>query len=295
MTTRLGGRIALLLGAWCALLPAVAHAQSWREVTLSRQPSGEDALSVVVRYGAGRLSVGSLEGPLYRMQLRYDEDHFAPLADYETGSRRASSNIRGTLGELRIGVEGTGKRSIPGKDRFEGEMDLELGRDLPMALEMDFGAVQANIDLGGLSLTDLSLRTGASETRLDVSSRNRVLLRQADLEVGAADFTALRLGNLNTPEIEVSAGVGKVRLELTGEWQRDAHLKVDMGLGSLELVVPEGLAIKVTRETFLTSFDSEGLVKRGDAHYSPDWESAERKVDIEVNAAFGSIKVLWVR
>jgi hypothetical protein len=295
MSTRVGGRIAPLLGAWCAFLPAVAHAQSWREVTLSRQPSGEDALSVVVRYGAGRLSVGSIDGALYRMQLRYDEDNFAPLADYETASRRASGSVGGTVGELRIGVEGTGKRSIPGKDRFEGEMDLELARGLPMELEMDFGAVQANLDLGGLSLTNLALRTGASETRLDVSSRNRVALRMADLEVGAADFTALRLGNLNTSQIEVSAGVGKVRLELTGEWQRDARLDVEMGLGSLELVVPEGLGIKVTRETFLTTFDSEGLVKRGDSYYSPNWETAERKVDIDVNAAFGSIKVLWVR
>ena len=47
-------------------------------------------------------------------------------------------------------------------------------------------------------------------------------------------------------------------------------------------------------DTFLTSLDSEGLVKRGDSYYSLDWESAQYRVTVEVDAAFGSIDVVWV-
>jgi hypothetical protein len=282
------------LVACATLAPGALAGQSWRDVTLSREASGEESLVVAVKYGAGRLRIGSADGQLYRMQLRYDEENFAPLANYASSGRRLSlGRGQGGRGELRIGVESVGKNVLPGKDRFGGEMELDLARGLPMELEMDFGAVQADLDLGGLALTDLELSTGASETRLDVSSPNRARMPTALMEVGAANFTATRLGNLNAAEIEVSAGVGKVRLELTGDWQRDASLSVDMGLGSLELVVPEGLGLRLTRETFLTRLDPEGLVKRGDSYYSTDWATAEHKVDVTINAAFGSIKVLW--
>jgi len=37
------------------------------------------------------------------------------------------------------------------------------------------------------------------------------------------------------------------------------------------------------------------LIKRGDAYYSPDWEEADRKLTIDLDAAFGSVKVVWIR
>lgn len=284
--TRDFGASTLLATALLALAGAEAAAQSWRDVTLSRQLSGEEALSVAVRYGIGELRVraAAADGPLYRMQLRYDEDAFQPLADYRPG-------------RLRLGVESIGRSVLPGRgrNRSGGELALELAGGVPMDLELEFGAGRADLDLGRLALRQLVLRTGASETKVDVSSPNSVAMRSARLEVGAADFTALRLGNLNASEITVSAGVGKVRLEHTGEWRQHARVHVRMGLGSLELVFPEGLGVRLTPETFLTSLDPEGLVKRGNAYYSLDWEEAERRVDVTVNAAFGSVKVQWAR
>jgi hypothetical protein len=117
----------------------------------------------------------------------------------------------------------------------------------------------------------------------------------ARFQIGVADFTTRHLGNLNAERIEVDAGVGEVTLWFNGEWRRDAEVSIDMGLGSLELRMPEGLGVELRKDSFLTSLDSEGLVKRGASYYSPDWETAERKVTIDLNAAFGSVRVLWVR
>lgn len=114
------------------------------------------------------------------------------------------------------------------------------------------------------------------------------------MEVGAAEFTARRLGNLNADRISVDAGVGEVTLEFTGRWQRDARVSVDMGLGALNLRFPEGLGVKLEKDTFLTSLDAQQMVKRGDAYYSLDWESADRKVTVSVDAALGSISVAWL-
>lgn len=272
-----------LLAAALAVWPHASAAQSWRTVTTSRQASGQEDLRVQVSYGAGTFRVRSAEqGLLYRMHLRYDEDLFEPRAEL-SGNR------------LRLGVEGLDGSIRIGKTHKGGEMELALGRGIPMELDLEFGAVRAEIDLGGLSLTELDLSTGASESTVDVSEPNPEAMRTASFQVGAADFTARHLGNLNARSVSVDAGIGSVALWFDGDWRQDADVAIQMGLGSLDLHFPEGLGVKLTKDSFLTSLDFEGMVKRGDDYYSLDWDRATRKVTIELDAAFGSVKVLRVR
>ncbi len=250
---------------------------------MSRQLSGERELRVEIRYAAGNMIVRSTDGgSLYRLHLEYDEAHFEPIVEYEGGL-------------LRMSLEGVRKGlSFPRRTRG-GEIRVDLAAGIPMTLEMEMGAVDAELDLGGLALSDLELQTGASRTRLDVSAPNTHLMRRALLVVGAAEFTARRLGNLNADLIEVSAGVGDVTLDLTGEWRRDGRVSVDIGLGGLELVFPEGVGVRLRRDTFLAALDAEGLVKRGDAYYSVDWDSAPYRISVDVEAAFGRLAVRWAR
>ena len=250
---------------------------------MSRQLSGESDMRVRIRYGAGRLSVRpAATGALYRMELRYDEDTFEPVAEYAED-------------RLELGVRGIGKHiNWPG-NHDSGEMKLTLARDVPMDLDMEFGAVRADVDLGGLQMTRLDLSTGASESRIDISEPNRLRMSSAGFDVGAADFHVRNLGNLNAEIITVDAGVGNVVLDFRGQWEGDANVSVDMGLGALELRFPEGLGVRVIKNTFLTSLNSEGLRKRGDSFYSQDWEEAEHQITVTVDAVLGSIDVVWIR
>ena len=262
---------------------ARGEAQDWRTVTMSRQIESDESVDVEVRYGAGRFTIRAAEpGTLYRMQVRYDEDLFEPIAEH-----------RGST--LRIGTETLGRRIRLSRDNTAGEMELELAQDVAMDLRMEFGAVKADIDLGGLRLTNLEIEIGASQTDLVVSEPNSEMMDEASFEVGVAEFTARKLGNLNASRIEVDAGLGDIDLDFSGEWRRDARISVDMGLGALTLRFPRGLGVRLVKDTFLTSLDSEGLVKRGDAYYSLDYDEAEYQVSVEVDAAFGSIRVVWVR
>lgn len=273
---------ALALGALLVLAGGL-QAQTWREVTTSRRATGSDPVRVQVDYGAGtfRVAAGSPE-LLYRMRLRYDEDQFEPKAE-----------LRGN--RLELGLESVGRSARRARIRSGGEMELTLGRAVPMDLHLALGAVKAELDLGGLSLTGLELSTGASQSTLDVSESNPARLDRAVLEVGAADFVARRLGNLNARRVRVDAGVGDVRLGLEGSWREDAQVDIRMGLGALELRFPEGLGVRLNKSSFLTSLDPQGMVKRGEAYYSLDWEHAERKITVDLEAAFGSVRVVWVR
>ena len=263
-------------------LPALVGAQTMRSVTMSRELGDDEDVRVSVEYAAGHFTVRSFdEGLLYRMNLRYDEDVFEPVAEYSRN-------------RLHLGVESIGRRfNVRGRE--SAELELELARGVPMDLDLEFGAVRADIDLGGLALTDLDLSTGASQSLIDVSEPNPAQMGTARFEVGAAEFTARHLGNLNAERIDVDAGVGKLTLWFDGTWQQDARVSIEMGLGVLELRVPEGLGVRLRKDSFLTALDSEGLVKRGDTYQSLDWSDADRKVSIDLDAAFGSVKVVWIR
>ena len=176
-------RVMWMAAVAAVVVPTALSGQSWKTVTMSRQLEDSEEIRVSVEYGAGAFTVRSIdEGLLYRMNLRYDEDKFEPVADF-SGTR------------LHLGVETIG-RGVSLKGREAGELELELARGVPMDLDLEFGAVKADIDLGGLALTDLDLSTGASESYVDVSEPNPLEIGTATFEAGAA---AVR------PDVEVLA------------------------------------------------------------------------------------------
>jgi hypothetical protein len=283
MRSRIVTRAVLAAAGLALVWPALAAGQSWRTITSSRQLEDNDEVRVYVEYGAGHFKLQSADdGLLYSMSLRYDEEAFEPITDF-SGDR------------LRIGVETVGRGIKLGRRNGDGELDLKLARGVPLDLDLEFGAVRADLDFGGMALTDLDLSTGASESNVDVSEPNPTAMEHAHFEVGAAEFTARHLGNLNAAAIDVDAGVGEVTLWLNGRWEQNANLSIEMGLGALELRIPEGLGVRLRKQSFLTSLDPQGLVKRGDAYYSLDWENAERRVTIDLQAAFGSVDIVWIR
>jgi RNA polymerase sigma-70 factor (ECF subfamily) len=50
----------------------------------------------------------------------------------------------------------------------------------------------------------------------------------------------------------------------------------------------------VVEDTFFTSLDSEGLVKRGDTYESLDYDDVEYQIAVDVDAAFGGVRVTWI-
>lgn len=271
---------AATLTALLLLAPGRAFGQDWRSTAYSRQLSGEETLRVDVEYGAGELKVAkAASGTLYRANLRYDAEVFTPEVAY-SGNR------------FRFGMDGRG--SIRGRDMDEGLLDLKLSPEVPLDLELAFGAVDATIDLGGLRVRRAEIHTGASRTVLSVSTPNTESCQLMEVEVGAAKFEARNLGNLNAQRLSLQGGVGEVILDFTGTWQQDLHANVEMGLGTLTLRVPKGLGVRVAKDGLLASFDSQGLTKRGDVYYSENWDNAKYKLSLDLEAALGSIRVEWV-
>lgn len=268
--------VPILLLVACA---APAAAQDWKTISSTRRLAGESALEVDIEYAAGELSVGpGAAGVLYSADMRYDAGIFDP-------------SIRFAAGRLRIGIDGD---EIRGGNHEAGSLDLALSRDVPLDLDLKFGAGRAEVELGGLKLRSASLATGASETIIRFSEPNAVQAEELEVHVGAARFELQGIGNAAARRLDVQGGVGEVILDFTGAWRRDMDVDVKMGLGSLRLVLPRGLGVRVRKDGILASFDSQRFTKRGEHYYSEGWEEAEHRVTVDIDAAFSSIEVRWV-
>ncbi len=265
--------------------PRAADAQTLRTLSSSRQLSGESALTVDVRYAAGRFSLEPAPaGSLYRMELRYDEDKFTPLREYDPAA-----------GMLRLGLQGRG--SHVSVDRHKGEMpslDVALTPEVPLTLGIDLGAAEANVELGGLALRRISYHTGASKSLVRFGSPNPLACESLTFEVGAAEFTATGLGNANCRQMTIDGGVGAVSLDFTGNWRGSADARVHVAIGSVKLFLPRDLGVAITLDRFLASFDHSGFTRRGDVYYSNNFSSARHRLNLDVEAAFGGIEVHWL-
>ena len=279
---------ASVLGLAAALafssVPAHAQAPLWRTVTMSRQLRDTMPQRIRVMYGAGQLQLRGTQDPLlYAMRLKYDERRVAPLHRYDAEQR---STV--------LGLESIG-RGLPtsGGDRDDesGELNLALPTIVPLDLDLELGGTQSSLELGGLALRSLRLECGATDAAVLFSTPNRTRMRDLEIDVGAADFSAVLLGNANAEQIRVRGGVGVVDLDFGGTWTQDMNVVARLAVGKLTLRIPSDVGVRLEVQRVAAGFEHDGFVKRDDAWYSDNYDTARYKLRLRAETYFGKIDI----
>ncbi len=260
---------------------------AWKSITSAQETRGEHEATVNVQYGAGKFHLAPGTGTeLYRMQLRYDENSFAPVREYDVATHTLTLGVKGRRGG-RISTRRNRGDQPP-------SLDLALTPGIPLTLNLEMGAVEADADLGGLNLRRATFRTGASSSHLRFSRPNAAPCEALTIEAGAAELHAEQLANSNCARVNFNGGVGDVTLDYSGTWQRSMTADVNVGVGSLKLRLPRGVGVTVHLNRFLASFDAAGFEKRGDTYVTSNYESAKNRLEMNVNASIGGVDVEWV-
>jgi hypothetical protein len=276
----------LLLGAVSALHARHCPGQSMRTFTVTRPVAAERFLHVTLDFGGGTVViVPAPAGELYGAKLRYDADRSEPAQAYDART-----------GILHLGVVSIGSMGVRVTSRAQLEQAgrFEFSPDVPLALDATLGASDATIDLGGLTLTQLELRSTATHATVDFSQPTRGSCKSATFTVGAADLNVHHLAQAGCESLRVDGGVGSVALTFDGAWRRDLTLVVDLALGSLTLQLPRGTGVQLTGERFLAPFDSKGFVRTGDTWTTPGFDRALHKLTVELKASMVGIDVQWI-
>jgi hypothetical protein len=272
--------LALSLGA------GRAAAQSMRAFTTFRQLHGETRLHANLDYRAGGLRIAPGRATeLYRMDASYDEDRYLPTSDFDAARGVVSLGLR---------PAGEGGLRVVSQRQLRQDANIAFSPAIDLALDITLGAVDADLELGGLSLSQLTMQAGASQAVIRFSQPNRSRCRGAEITAGAAEVTMLGLGNSRCDRIDFEGGVGKVTLDFDGAWTSSSQATVRMAVGELTLRLPRRVGVRLKLDRFLASFDPAGLARAGNGFQSPGYERAERHLDIDVMTAVGGVKVEWV-
>lgn len=276
-------RIAILAVGACLIAPA-ARAQGsplWRSVDIARQLHDSLPQRIRVQYGAGRVDVRSAGTPvLYDMHLRYDERRGAPVHRYDASSRSAVLGLESREGAQRF------------SDRDDsGELRLALPSSVPLDLDLQLGGTESRLDLGGIMLQSLRLECGATDASLTFSQPNRARMSDLTIDVGAADLLAVHLANANADQIRVHGGVGVADLDFSGAWTRDLTVDAKLAVGKLILRVPADVGVRLDVERIIAGFEHDGMVKRDDAWYSTNYDTAPHKLRVHAETFFGQIEL----
>ncbi len=257
-----------------------------RPFSTFRQLHGETRLTARIEYGAGslRLEPGR-PGELYRMDLSYDEERFVPVSDFDASSRSAVLGLR---------ARGDGGVRVVSRNQLRQTAGIAISPRVDLALELTLGAVDGDLELGGLRISDLDLKTGASRTTVRFSRPNGMRCRRASFSAGAAEVEVIGLGNSRCEEIDYEGGVGQVLLDFSGALRSGARVTVKMAVGGITLRLPREAGVRITMDKFLSSFEPAGLVRRGDTFASTNYDGAERRLDLDLTTAMGGVEVEWV-
>jgi hypothetical protein len=224
-------------------------------------PESDGAPRFILQIGFGELTIrpGSHEA-MVSGTVTYNVDRYPPEVRMQGSSAILQQGDDDDFGGSDI--------TIPdfGDDEVIYEYDLTLG-SMPMKLEINAGATETNIDLGGLAIEELVVLQGAAEIFATFSELNQVEMGSMVFNAGAGEMRLEGLANANADQMEFSGGAGEYWLAFDGDLQREMDVTIDAGVGQLTIVVPEGVSAVIEFEGGISDVDiSGGWSQSGDTY-----------------------------
>jgi hypothetical protein len=110
-----------------------------------------------------------------------------------------------------------------------------------------------------------------------------------ELAMGVGEMNA-DLAILDLEKLEVSQGVGDIDLTLAGGGNYSGDLS--QAIGQVVVRIPSDLGVRLQVSRAISSLDiPTGFERDGDYYYSPNYASADYKINLEISQAIGSVEV----
>ncbi len=230
-----------------------------------------DEIHLTIAFGAGKLKLSSGAGEgLVDGTATYNIKDLKPVITEEEG------NVRIQQGNYEL-------KELPSFDGIKNDWDLRLG-DVPMDLKIEAGAYDATYDLGGLSLTGLTVKDGAAHVNLSFSSPNKSEMSILRYDTGASNVELKELTNANFNTLMFKSGAGEYKLDFSGDLQRDATVTISSGLSNITLVIPKNANANVTLDSGLTNVSTSSSWNKNGNLYTQSGEGPTLTFVIEMGA-----------
>ena len=179
-----------------------------------------------------------------------------------------------------------------------GEMFLQGGADKLMEgyFQYNVEAWKPEVDYsvserqGRLTVEQESRRGipfGDSKNRWEMSFGEDVPL-EIRIDFGAGEGH-LDMRDLDLRRLDIDMGVGELTVDLTGRRQHDLKVKIDGGIGSATLLLPEDIGVRVHVDGGIGSVDAHGMSKSDHTYTNDAYGRTDVTIEVEIDAGIGSV------
>ena len=224
----------------------------------------------------------------FQAEVEYDSTFVQPLISYK---------VRGNKGFLDLGIDlegidiGAGEK----RDSLSNRWQVRLTDKIPIEIDAELAMGKGQMDLSGLRITDLKMEVGLSDLTLRFDEPNPIVMERLAVECGLGSLKIENLGNASLKNFKLEAGLGSAEIDLSGKLPKDFRADMEVGLGSLEILIPKGMQVKVYCDcSFLSSTDFEDFKKISDNVYvSPGFDEDKEYISLHLSVGLGSAEIKW--
>jgi hypothetical protein len=257
-------------------------------VDLQKTVAADGASQATVKLGIylGDLTLRSSDAvPFFDGHFRYNVAEWEPVLRQET----VGTNLRLTVNQ------GLGTQlPLSDHEQYSNAWDITLGRGLPVDLQADLGLGAAQVDLGGIPLTGLSVTAGSGDVTVTCATPNPQALGMLRLTAGTGTVIATQLGNLNFDRLAFIGGTGGADLDLSGAWTRSALVDVKAGTGKVTVRTPAGVGVRLSFSgTPVSDLSTVGFTEQSENVFvNADYGNVPLTLTLNVAVAAGNITVI---
>ncbi|MEQ8424869.1 MAG: hypothetical protein RIA63_09160 [Cyclobacteriaceae bacterium] len=170
--------------------------------------------------------------------------------DIEDYGHAFRNEITGTTAFVSLSLEQEGKRGVGQKISYqvfggderpsEKFWKVYLTENKPYALALDYGLGNANIDLSGLSVQQLKIKTGSADVNVFYGSgvENRIEMDTFFVKVDMGSLSVRQLNLARSRVVMADVGFGNIFLDFSDKPTNSNHIKGSVGAGNLVILLP---------------------------------------------------------
>ncbi len=275
--SRIGITLLLVLLVAAACVSPFTQTGSVQTVNESVALEGAERVDVDIRPGVQDLTLRGGADGLFSGQFRYNHEQLEPQVDYR---------VNNGVGKLDVTMARTQSLRWP-TGNVISEWDLQLSNEVPLALNMSLGLGDSQIDLSDLTLTELDIESGAGRVNVNVGEQQMDRVR---VRAGLGD-TALKFAGGSIDRFDFEGGAGSVSVDLTGDWTSDLNAQIRGGLGSIDLMIPSDVGVRIEVNKGLGDVDANGLRVDDNVYTNDLYGSSDVTLEIELNQGAGDINI----
>jgi hypothetical protein len=214
----------------CVIETAGPTQHDFRSIELDKA----ELVRVDLNMGAGNLRVDGGTQKLMRADFTYNVPSWKPYVRYNSGPLRGNLTIE----------QPEHHQAHMGRTNYE--WDVRLNREVPLDVKVHFGAGNADLNLGGLTLRSVEVDMGVGRLQMDLRGNPK---RNYDVRIqGGVGEAIIRLPGGVGVDAEAEGGIGSISApgmrHEDGRYRNDAfdrskvriHLNIHGGVGSIRLI-----------------------------------------------------------